>query len=61
MLYYIRRKQHFPCNLFGGDSYSVGIGKYVFATYISIQRSLRYSISIEFQETLVLHYFLPEW
>ena len=29
MLYKTRRKQHFPCNLFDGESYSVGIGQYV--------------------------------
>ena len=28
MLYQTRKKQHFPCNLFGGESCSVGIGQY---------------------------------
>ena len=47
------------CNLFGGESCSVGIGQYVQASYIPIQRSLHYSVSIKCQEMLVLHYFLP--
>ena len=31
MLYQTRRKQSFPCNLFDGESCSVGIGQYVWA------------------------------
>ena len=41
MLYQTRTKQHFPCYLFGGENFSVGIGQYVCASYTPIQRSFR--------------------
>ena len=59
MLYKSRRKQHFPCNLFGGESCCVGIGQYVQVSYIPIRRSFHYSVLIKCQETLVLCYFSP--
>ena len=31
MLYQTRKKQSFPCNLFDGESCSVGTGQYVWA------------------------------
>ena len=41
---YKRRKQHFPCNLFGGETYSVDISQYVGASCIPIQRSFHYCV-----------------
>ena len=37
-----RRKKHFPCNFFGVDSCSLGIGQNLQGFYISIQRSFYY-------------------
>ena len=56
---FTRGIQRFPYNLFDGESCIVGIGEYVSASYIAIQRSLHYSVSIKRQEMLVIHYFPP--
>ena len=43
----MRRKQHFPCNLFCGESCSVVTGRYMWASYIPIQRYFHYFVSIK--------------
>ena len=47
MLYQVRRKRHFLCHLFGDECFSVGIGQYAQASYISIRKSFYYSILIK--------------
>ena len=39
VLYWTKSKQNFPCNMFGGESFSAGIGQYLEASYIPIQES----------------------
>ena len=38
-----KKKKHFPCNLFDGESCSVAIGQYALASDLPIQRSFHIS------------------
>ena len=58
MLYGRWKKQHFSYNLLGGESGSVGIGRYAQTSFIPIQKSFNCLVSTMCQEPLVLHYFL---
>ena len=52
MLCWIRRKKYFPYNLFGGESCSVVIGLYAWASYIPIQRFFYYFVLRSFKDLL---------
>ena len=56
MLCWIRRKKYFPYNLFGGESCSVVIGLYAWASYIPIQRFFYYFVLKIFQRSFIWHY-----
>ena len=49
-----KEEKHFPCNLFGDYSCSVGVGQYAQDSYTPMKRHLHNESAQK-----VLHYFIP--
>ena len=49
-----KEEKHFPCNLFGDNSCSVGVGQYAQDSYTPMKRHLH-----DESAQKVLHYFIP--